>query len=363
MSALFEPYSLRSVSFKNRVWLAPMCQYSSEQGMPNDWHLVHLGARATGGFGLIMTEAAAVVPEGRISPQDAGIWNDEQAAGWKRIADFVHSQDARFGIQLAHAGRKASTYRPWSPSRGSVPPAEGGWPTVGPSTLAFDGFGAPTRMSTADIALTVQNFAAAAERADAAGADVIEVHGAHGYLVHQFLSPLSNDRDDEYGGAFANRIRFLVEIIEAVRSVWPDGKPLFVRLSATDWLENGWDVEQSTKLAGVLKDLGVDLVDVSSGGNAKASIPTEAGYQVPFAEQIRAGAGIPTGAVGLISEPKHAEEILSRGEADVVLLARAGLRDPSWPLRAAYELGVSNQDASWPDQHIRGSWDQAPASR
>lgn len=354
MSLLFEPYRLRGTTFPNRVWLAPMCQYSSVDGMPGDWHLVHLGARATGGFGLVLTEAAAVVPEGRISPQDAGIWNDEQADAWKRITDFVHQQDTRIGVQLAHAGRKASTYRPWATDSGTVPEPDGGWQTVGPSNIPFDGLEAPSHMSRGDIANTVQAFVDAARRADRAGFDVVELHAAHGYLLHEFLSPLSNDRDDEYGGDFEGRIRFVLEAASAVRDVWPEDKPLFVRISATDWLDNGWSISESTELAGRLTALGVDLIDVSSGGNAPASIPVGPGYQVPLAASVRSEA--PVGAVGIITEPRQAEKILANGEADVVLLARAALREPAWPLRAAHELGVDVADAGWPRQYERGVW-------
>jgi 2,4-dienoyl-CoA reductase-like NADH-dependent reductase (Old Yellow Enzyme family) len=355
LSKLFEPITLRSLTVRNRVWLAPMCQYSSTDGMPTDWHLAHLGARAVGGFGLILTEASAVVPEGRISPQDAGIWNDEQAEAWARIVDFVHAQGAAIGVQLAHAGRKASTYRPWAPESGTVPEAEGGWQTVAPSPVPFEGYADPRALSTDELSGVVEAFAAAAQRAVRAGFDTVEVHAAHGYLLHQFLSPLSNRRDDDYGGSFENRARLLLETVDAVRGVLPEEAPLLVRISGTDWIEGGWDLEQSTRLASLLEDRGVDLVDVSSGGNAPASIPVEPGYQVPLAAGVRE-AGIPTGAVGLITEPEQAEKIVANGEADVVLLARAALRDPSWPLRAAHELGVPPQEAPWPDQYLRGRW-------
>ena len=355
MSPLFEPLTLRSLTVRNRVWLAPMCQYSSTDGLPDDWHLVHLGARASGGFGLILTEAAAVVPEGRISPQDAGIWNDEQTVAWRRIVDFVHDQGAAIGVQLAHAGRKASTYRPWADASGSVPSTEGGWTTVAPSAVPFEGYADPAALSTDEIAGIVTAFAQATTRAVAAGFDTVEIHAAHGYLLHQFLSPLSNHRDDQYGGSFENRVRLVLETVDAVRAALPETAPLLVRISGTDWIDGGWDLDQSTRLAALLASRGVDLVDVSSGGNAPASIPVGPGYQVPLAAGVRE-AGLPTGAVGLITEPGQAEKILANGEADVVLLARAALREPSWPLRAAHELGVAPDEAPWPDQYTRGRW-------
>ena len=355
MSKLFEPITLRSLTVRNRVWLAPMCQYSSTDGLPGDWHLAHLGARATGGFGLILTEASAVVPEGRISPRDAGIWNDEQALAWGRVVDFVHQQGAAIGIQLAHAGRKASTYHPWAEESGSVPVDDGGWPTAAPSTLAFPGYADPEALSVDEIAAVVTAFAEATTRAVRAGFDTVEIHAAHGYLLHQFLSPLSNDRDDRYGGSFDNRVRFLLETVDAVRAALPDSAPLLVRISGTDWVDGGWDLDQSTRLAVLLKEHGVDLVDVSSGGNAPASIPVGPGYQVPLAAGVRS-AGLPTGAVGLITEPAQAEKIVANEEADVVLLARAALRESAWPLRAAHELGVAPDDAPWPAQYTRAYW-------
>jgi 2,4-dienoyl-CoA reductase-like NADH-dependent reductase (Old Yellow Enzyme family) len=355
VSKLFEPITLRSLTARNRAWLAPMCQYSAVDGVPNDWHLVHLGARATGGFGLVMTEASAVVPEGRIAPEDAGIWNDEQAEAWHRIVDFVHGQGAPIGVQLAHAGRKASTYRPWDPSSGSIPVDDGGWATKAPSDVAFEGYAAPAALTVDEIVKVVEAFAAAAGRAISAGFDTVELHAAHGYLLHQFLSPLSNRRDDSYGGSFENRTRLLLETVDAVRSTLPDSAPLLVRISGTDWIGGGWDIEQSQRLGVLLREHGVDLVDVSSGGNAPASIPLEPGYQVPLSAAVR-GSGIATGAVGLITEPEQAEKILANGEADIVLLARAALREPAWPLRAAHELGVAFEDAPWPDQYLRGRW-------
>ncbi len=355
MSTLFEPFSLRALTVRNRIWLAPMCQYSATDGVPNDWHLVNLGARATGGFGLVLTEAAAVVPEGRIPPQDAGLWNDEQTEAWRRIVDFVHSQGAAIGVQLAHAGRKASTYRPWAEQTGSVPAVEGGWPTVAPSAVPFVGYAEPAALSVEEIAAVVAAFADATMRAMEAGFDTVEIHAAHGYLLHQFLSPLSNQREDHYGGSFENRVRLLLETVDAVRAALPDTAPLLVRISGTDWLEGGWDLEQSTRLAVLLGERGVDLVDVSSGGNAPASIPVGPGYQVPLAAGVRES-GVPTGAVGLITEPEQAEKIVANGEADVVLLARAALRESAWPLRAAHELGLAPGDAPWPDQYTRAYW-------
>ncbi|MCW2849189.1 MAG: NADH:flavin oxidoreductase/NADH oxidase [Marmoricola sp.] len=355
MPSLFEPITLRSLTVRNRVWLAPMCQYSAVDGVPNDWHLVNLGARATGGFGLLLTEAAAVVPEGRISPEDAGLWNDEQTQAWRRIVDFVHGQGAAVGVQLAHAGRKASTYRPWADHDGSVPEAEGGWTTTAPSAVAFEGYAEPAALSVAEIADVVTAFAEATRRAVEAGFDTVELHAAHGYLLHQFLSPLSNRREDDYGGSFENRVRIVLETVDAVRRALPHTAPLLVRISGTDWIDGGWDLEQSTRLAALLKDHGVDLVDVSSGGNAPASIPVGPGYQVPLAAGVRS-AGLPTGAVGLITEPEQAQKIVANGEADVVLLARAALRESAWPLRAAHELGVAPADAPWPEQYARAHW-------
>jgi len=360
MPLLFEPVTFRDLTLRNRVWLAPMCQYSvlAEDGVPTDWHLVHLGARAQGGFGLLLTEATAVTAEGRISPQDTGIWNDEQRDAWRRITDFVHGQEAAIGIQLAHAGRKGSTYRGFAGEpTGSVPTEDGGWTAVGPSASAFPGYADPRAMTTSDIAATVEAFATAARRSDEAGFDVVEIHAAHGYLLHEFLSPLSNARTDSYGGGFEGRTRLLLEVVDAVRAVWPASKPLFVRLSATDWADGGWTLEDSVRLSALLKYRGVDLVDTSTGGNVQADIPVGPGYQVQFAAGIRAGAGIPTGAVGLISSPSQAEDVLAAGEADAVLLARAALREPSWPLRAAAELGVSWRDAPYPAPHARGKWD------
>ena len=296
-----------------------------------------------------------MVPEGRISPQDAGIWNDEQTRAWRGIVDFVHGQGAAIGVQLAHAGRKASTYRPWADASGSVPEEDGGWVSVAPSAVAFEGYAEPAALSTEEIAGVTTAFVEATRRALEAGFDTVEIHAAHGYLLHQFLSPLSNHREDEYGGSFENRVRFLLETVDAVRATLPDTAPLLVRISGTDWIEGGWDLPQSTELAALLRERGVDLVDVSSGGNAPASIPVGPGYQVPLAAGVRE-AGVPTGAVGLITEPEQAEKILANGEADVVLLARASLREAAWPLRAAHELGVPADEAPWPDQYTRAHW-------
>lgn len=358
MTSLFDPITLRGLTVRNRIWLAPMCQYAVEagDGVPTDWHLVHLGARATGGFGLVVSEANAVSPEGRISPQDVGIWNDEQQAAWAHIVGFLHAQGAAAGTQLAHAGRKASTFSPWR-GQGTIPAADGGWPASGPSAVAFQGYAEPHAMTTDEIAAVVEDFAAAARRADAAGFDVVELHGAHGYLLHEFLSPLANHRTDAYGGTFENRIRLLVEVVDAVRAAWPAEKPLLVRLSATDWVEGGWSADETVELSAVLREHGVDLVDVSTGGlDARQEIPVGPGYQVPFARDVRAKAGVATGAVGLITEPAQAQQILDDGDADVVLLARAALREPAWPLRAAHELGVAAKDAPYPVNYTRGAW-------
>ncbi|EFV11978.1 NADH:flavin oxidoreductase/NADH oxidase [Segniliparus rugosus] len=357
---LFQPYTLRDVTFRNRVWLSPMCQYSvlQEDGVPSDWHLVHLGARASGGFGLVMTESTSVTADGRITPQDTGIWNDVQRDAWSPIVDFIHGQGAKAGIQIAHAGRKASTYRgfPGEPT-GSVPLGQGGWETVGPSPIQFAEYAQPRELAKDDIADIVQAFVAAARRADEAGFDVVEIHGAHGYLIHEFLSPLSNQRNDEYGGDFTGRTKLLLDTVDAVRAVWPEGKPLFVRLSGTDWTEGGWDVEQTARLSAILAERGIDLIDVSSGGNVLADIPVGPSYQVPLATHVKTHAGLPVAAVGLITEPEQAEAILANEEADAVFIARAALREPTWPLRAAATLGVKWRDAPYPAQYTRGKWD------
>jgi 2,4-dienoyl-CoA reductase-like NADH-dependent reductase (Old Yellow Enzyme family) len=348
VSLLLSPITLRGMTFRNRAWVSPMCQYSAVDGMPNDWHLVHLGARAVGGAGLVMTEATAVTAEGRISPQDTGIWTDDQAELWARIATFVKGQGARAGMQLAHAGRKASTRRPWE---GRGPLDEGNWQTVGASPIGYDDWPAPHPLTVDEIAASVADWASAAARALAAGFDTVEVHAAHGYLLHQFLSPLTNTRTDEYGGRFDNRVRYPLEVVRAVRDVWPDDRPLLVRISAQDWAPAGWTLEESIELARRLREAGVDLIDCSSGGLVPDQrITVGPGYQVPFAAAVRSQAGIATGAVGLITEPVQAEKIVADGEADVVLLARELLRDPHWPLRAAAELG---DDIDWPAQYLR----------
>jgi len=341
---------LRGTTFPNRVWVSPMCQYSSHDGRPTDWHLVHLGALAQGGSGLVMTEATAVVPEGRISPQDAGIWNDEQAADYERMVDFVRGQGAVPGIQLAHAGRKASTRAPWL-GRGYVPVDEGGWETVGASPIGYADWPAPRELTAEEVTALPGQWALAARRAVEAGFEVVEVHAAHGYLLHQFLSPLTNRRTDAWGGDLARRSRLLVDVVDAVREVWPDDRPLFVRLSATDWVEGGLTVADVAEVAGRLAGHGVDLVDVSSGGNSpEQQVTLGPGYQVPFATRVRDVSGLPVAGVGLITEPRQAEKIVADGEADAVFLARELLRNPHWPQHAAAELGA---DVRWPEQYVR----------
>ena len=340
-SSLFTVFGLRGVELRNRMAVSPMCQYSSEDGFAGDWHLVHLGSRAVGGAGLVMMEATAVEARGRISPADMGIWKDDHIEPLKRISAFVRGQGAAAGIQLAHAGRKASTRPPFA-GGGTIPRGEGGWQPVAPSALAFRAEDdSPAELSAVEIREIVEAFAAAACRAREAGFQVAEIHAAHGYLIHQFLSPLSNRRTDEYGGGFDQRIRFALEVIAAVRGVWPEGLPLLLRISATDWVEGGWTIEDSVALAGRVREVGVDLVDCSSGGlSARQQIPLAPGYQVPFAERIRREAGIATGAVGMITTAEEAEEIVRAGKADLVLLARQFLRDPYFPLHAAAALGV-----------------------
>lgn len=352
MSLLFSPLTLRGVTFKNRLVVSPMCQYSSVDGFANDWHLVHLGSRAVGGAGLLISEATAVSPEGRITPDDLGIWSDDHIPGLKRITHFLTTNGAVPGIQLAHAGRKASHQRPWEGSAAIAPDQHKGWQTVAPSALPFsDSDSAPTALTDQGIQQVRADFRAAAARALQAGFVVAEIHAAHGYLLHEFLSPLSNHRADAYGGSFENRVRLLREIVEDVRAVWPEDYPLFVRISATDWTEGGWNGDDSVALATLLKQQGVDLIDCSTGGNVpNASIPSGPGYQVPFAERIKREADIPTGAVGLIVSAEQAEAILTEGQADLVLLAREALRDPYFPLHAAHELG---DDVSWPVQYER----------
>jgi 2,4-dienoyl-CoA reductase-like NADH-dependent reductase (Old Yellow Enzyme family) len=354
MASLFESWTLRGLRLSNRIVVSPMCEYSSIDGFANEWHLVHLGSRAVGGAGLVMTEAAAVLPEGRISPQDLGIWSDAHVEMLSRITRFIHGQGRACGIQLAHAGRKGSTKRPWE-GQGAVGVDAGGWQPVGPTTAPFsDGYPQPRALDGEGICSVVRAFQDAARRALVAGFDVAEVHAAHGYLIHEFLSPLSNTRTDAYGGSFENRVRLCIEVAEGVRAVWPERLPVFVRISCTDWVEHGWDIEQSVELARRLAGCGVDLVDCSSGGNVPhARIPVAPGYQVPFAARIRREAAIATGAVGLITEAAQANTIIAQGEADCVLLARQLLRDPYFPLRAAHELGASIE---WPPQYLRAQW-------
>jgi 2,4-dienoyl-CoA reductase-like NADH-dependent reductase (Old Yellow Enzyme family) len=353
-SALFEAITVRGVTARNRLWVTPMCQYSAEQrdGMPTDWHLVHLGSFARGGAGAVFTEATAVVPEGRISPQDLGLWNDSQRDAFARIVRFIHSQGAVAGIQLAHAGRKGSTFRTWDEHRGTVPAADGGWPTVAPSAIAFPGYEAPAALTVEGIRGITEAFAVAARRAVDAGFDLIEIHAAHGYLLHQFLSPLSNTRTDSYGGTLANRARALLETIDAVRGAVGDGVPVSIRFSATDWTDGGWTVEDTQTVARWAAEHGADLADISTGGNVPAQhIPVGPGYQVPFATAVRTAAGVPTIAVGLIDEPHQAEQIIATGLADVVMAGREFLRDPNFALRAAAALGVTVDYA--PQQYHR----------
>ena len=338
---LFDSLSLRDVTLRNRIAVSPMCEYSAIDGVPQPWHMVHLGSRAVGGAGLVLAEATAVEARGRISPADTGIWNDDQAGAWAAIAAFIEAQGAVPGIQLAHAGRKASTAPPWSDAT-KVEVGEGGWLTVAPSALAYaEDYPQPDALDAAGIAAVIEAFRVATQRSIDCGFRVIEIHAAHGYLLHQFLSPLSNQRDDQWGGSFENRIRLTRAVVAAARSAMPDGLPLLVRISATDWVDGGWDIEQSIELCRLLGNEGVDLIDVSSGGLSRdQSITLGPGYQVPFAARIRREAAIATGAVGLITAPHQAQAIIANGEADMVLLARELLRDPYWPRRAAKELGV-----------------------
>lgn len=352
MSHLFTPLAIRDIVLGNRIVVSPMCQYSSNDGFAGDWHLVHLGSRAVGGAGLVFTEATAVSPEGRISPHDLGIWKDEHMEGLRKIVKFVRAQGSEIGIQLAHAGRKASMQEPWNGGK-LVGKEAGGWQMVAPSAVPFsDSYGMPVALTAESIRQVVDDFRAAARRAMLAGFKIVEIHAAHGYLIHEFLSPLSNQRRDEYGGSFDNRVRLLLEVVEAVRSAWPPGYPLFVRISATDWAEGGWNIEEAIQLAALLKDRGVDLIDCSSGGLAHhQKIPASPGYQVPFAQSIRSATGILTGAVGIITHALQAETILATGQADLVFLARQLLRDPYFPLHAAAELGY--RDIHWPLQYER----------
>ena len=355
MSRLFSPLTLRGTTFRNRAWISPMCQYTSVDGHPTDWHLVHLGAFARGGAGLVVQEATAVTPEGRISPADAGIWTDAQADDYRRINDFIVSQGAVPGIQLAHAGRKASARRPWD-GRGFVPIGEGGWEPGGPTGDAYPGLAEPRGLSTAEVRGIVAAWRDAAVRADAAGFEVIDIHAAHGYLLHEFLSPLTNTRTDAYG---ENRALLLTEVVDAVREVWPERKPLFVRLTGSDWAPGGLTIDDAVAIAKGLDGHGVDLFDVSSGGLVQEQeITVGPGYQVPFARAVREQTGAATAAVGLITAPEQAEQVLADGSADAVMLARAVLRDPSWPQRAAYELRHDEAEAPdanyWAPQYARG---------
>jgi 2,4-dienoyl-CoA reductase-like NADH-dependent reductase (Old Yellow Enzyme family) len=356
-TALFTPLTIRGVSMRNRIWVAPMCQYSAdaEDGMTTDWHLVHLGSFAQGGAGLVISEATAVSPEGRITPQDLGIWNDEQARAFRRITDFLHTQGATAGIQLAHAGRKASTYRPWAVERGTVPVDAGGWQSVAPSPIAFPGYAPPAQLDAAAIDRVVDDFVTAALRSIEAGFDVLEIHAAHGYLIHEFLSPFSNERTDEYGGSLENRARLLLRIVADVRAAIGDDVPVLVRFSATDWAADGWDEQQTAVVAGWARDLGADVFDVSSGGNITGvTIPLTPGYQVPLAEYVAEKGDVPVSAVGLITTPAQAARIVDEKRADAVMLGREMLRDPHFALRAAHELGVDLD--YWPSQYVRAAW-------
>ncbi|MGD0841118.1 MAG: NADH:flavin oxidoreductase/NADH oxidase [Candidatus Acidiferrales bacterium] len=361
MAQIFEPLTIRGITLPNRVGVSPMCEYSSEDGFANDWHLVHLGSRAVGGAGLVMTEATAVTPEGRISPEDLGIWSDAHIEFLARIVRFLKSQGTVPGIQLAHAGRKASTYRPWS-GYGAVAAKDGGWTPVAPSAVAYSAdYAAPQALSIDEIRRVVEAFRAAARRALDAGFRVIEIHGAHGYLLHEFFSPLSNFRTDAYGGSFENRTRIAREIVSAIRAEMPENLPLFIRVSATDWKQGGWDVDQAVELARQLAALGVDLVDCSSAGLVQdQEVVAGPGFQVPFAARIRREASVKTSAVGLIETKEQIAEILAKGEADLVFMAREFLRDPYWPLRAAREL---KQAIGWPVQYLRAAPPESPARK
>jgi 2,4-dienoyl-CoA reductase-like NADH-dependent reductase (Old Yellow Enzyme family) len=350
---LFSPLSIKSITLKNRIAVSPMCQYSSEQGFANDWHKIHLGSRAVGGAALVMTEATAVTPEGRISPQDLGIWSDEHIPALSDIVKFIEKENSIAGIQLAHAGRKASTARPWDP-RKQISVEEGGWQPLAPSAIPFSKEDrAPKELSIEEIQTLIHDFAKAAERARKAGFKIIEIHSAHGYLLHEFLSPLSNTRNDQYGGSFDNRVRLLIEVVTAVKKKWPEELPLFIRISATDWVTGGWTIDESIKLCQLLKNAGADLIDVSSGGTvAHAKIPIGPGYQIPFAQQIRNQAKIATAAVGMITAAAQADQIIRTQQADMVFIAREILRNPYWPLLAAHELG---HKVAWPPQYLRAA--------
>ncbi len=351
MPQLFTPLKIKGIEFRNRIVVSPMCQYSSTDGFANDWHFVHLGSRAVGGAALIFTEATAVSPEGRISPHDLGIWKDEHIEMLQKITGFIHEHGSIAGMQLAHAGRKASKTEPWNNDK-LIPIEEGGWKTVAPSPIPFsESSDVPEELSIDEIQKIIADFKAATLRAIKAGFKVIEIHGAHGYLINEFLSPLSNKRTDEYGGSFENRIRFLLEIIAAIRSVWTEERPLFLRISASDWTDGGWTIEDSIELGKIVKEKGIDLIDCSSGGVASGvKIPAAPNYQVPFSEAVRKGSGILTGTVGIIVKSDQAEAILAEGKADMIFMAREMLRDPYFPLRAAKELGY---DIKWPLQYER----------
>jgi 2,4-dienoyl-CoA reductase-like NADH-dependent reductase (Old Yellow Enzyme family) len=354
MSMLFSPLKIKDLTFKNRIAISPMCQYSASGGFANDWHLVHLGSRAVGGAALIIQEATAVSPEGRITAGDLGLYRDDHLAPLKRITSFIHQQGSIAGIQLAHAGRKGSCARPWDGGK-QIKGIDGGWSTVSSSAIGFNkDDDAPLELDSDGIKKVITDFRLAAERALKAGYKVLEIHSAHGYLIHQFLSPLCNRRTDEYGGSFENRIRLLLEIVKAVQTVWPQNLPLFVRISATDWVENGWDADEAVQLSSILKLNGVDLIDCSSGGMVPhAKIPVAPGFQVGFATRIKQEAGILTGAVGLITEAKQAEDIILNGEADMILMGRESLRNPYFPLRAAATLG---KEITWPVQYVRAKF-------
>ncbi|WP_395641042.1 NADH:flavin oxidoreductase/NADH oxidase [Pseudolysinimonas sp.] len=356
MTTLFDPIDLRGLRVRNRIWVSPMCQYTvdARDGVPTDWHLVHLGSFARGGAGLVLAEATGVTPEGRISPHDTGIWNDAQVAAWRRVTDFGHSQGALMGLQLAHAGRKASVYPEWGfgDHRGTMPSAEGGWQTVSASDLAFGEYDAPRALTAEELPDVVAAFVAGARRALEAGFDVVEVHAAHGYLLHQFLSPLSNVRTDAYGGSLENRARLLLEIVRGVRAEVGDAVPVLVRFSATDYVEGGWDEEQTATVASWARDSGADLFDISSGGLVTGvHIPSGPGYQVPLAESVAAASGVRVSAVGRITEPRQAADLVASGQVDAVMLGREMLRDPHFALRAATELGVDLD--YWPPQYLR----------
>ncbi|MEV7798327.1 NADH:flavin oxidoreductase/NADH oxidase [Microbacterium foliorum] len=354
MSILFSPLSIRSVAFRNRLWVSPMCMYSAVDGVVQEWHHTHLAQFASGGAGLIVAEATAVVPEGRISPRDAGLWNDEQRDAWVPVVEAIHARGAAAGIQLAHAGRKASTWWPWADERGSVPESQGGWTTTAPSAIPFEGFADPAALDRDGIDAVVEGFATATRRALDAGFDVLEVHGAHGYLLHQFLSPLSNLRDDEYGGSLENRARLLLRVVDVIREVAGDGVPAFVRISATDHAEGGFTPDEAATVSAWATEHGADLIDVSSGGLVThQQISVFPGYQVPLAETVRQGGRIPVTAVGLITAAEQAERVLADGAADAIFAGREWLRDPHFALRAAHDLGA---EISWPPQYERARW-------